>query len=256
MIPLSELAAKYTPWSLSKAELAATCPRRFNHAYVLKTKKKAPTSALLVGQVIHKMLEMCLKGCSIQQALSFAEKDNSALMSDDLEKINALLPYVSSFLQKATTYIDKYSPIHKLIETKLAISQTGSTIGYYDKSCLLRGVVDLALLLKQQHAIIIDHKTGKPKDLSQYESQFGCYRLLLKASYPQLTGMQSAVNFIQEDRVEFDIFRETSIIDPLMDTVITFLNESSKDLADLEKTSTGWWCGWCDYDAGCPAKAA
>lgn len=251
----SNLVLMYAPWSTSKIETAIQCPKKFGLAYA--SKPKLPTtgnSDALVGKAAHYILEKITQGVPLPVAYAEAIQKFS-LTSVETSRVDELKPYLDNFLHKFESWCTRHAAKERITELKLAVDQKGNPISYFDKHVFFRGVLDLVVLLENApHAVVIDHKTGKPRDMSHYARQLENYVLLLKSHYLRLTGFVTAINFLQIDQVVFQPLREVDAIGTLMDPLIAYLNKSTENLTDLEKTNVGPLCGWCDYRQHCPAR--
>lgn len=245
---------KYAPWSASKADVARQCPLKFKHSYVHKTTKGRPGEEALVGIAVHKILELCLLGKSLDEAKAIAMNDpKNRLLTREREKVEMAMPAVATFLRRTLSFVDKMGGAEILVEKKIAASFTGRPLKFFDNSGLLRGVLDVGLLFKNRpHLMVIDHKTGKNRGLDYYGWQFLSYTLLAKANYPQITHVIPAIHWVQDEYTDTGSPVEVSSILEWVDQVVEHLNLVTLDAAEnLDIGKPSKLCDWCDYQALC-----
>jgi hypothetical protein len=250
---------KYAPWSVSKADVAKQCPLKFRHSYVHKTEKGRAGEEAQVGITVHRILELCLLGKSVDEAKAIAFDDPKVrLLSVEKEKIEAAMPAVSTFLRRTTSFVDRMGGAEYLIEKKLASSFTGEAVKFFDNSGLLRGVMDVGLLFKNRpHLMVIDHKTGKNRGIEYYSWQFLSYTLLGKVNFPHITHVIPAIHWVQDEYTDVGNPIEVPDINVLLDKVLTHLNTTTVEASqDLNVGNPSKLCGWCDYQPLCPLQNA
>ena len=250
------LITTHGPWSVSKIDTLKQCPKKFTYNYINKTKVERPVSkALLVGQAVHKVLQYAITGRNLDASFEFAIAE-CKLTSEETDEVNGYRPAITSFLTKYKSYLLKYDIRESIIEKQYAVSLTGTPSKFFDNATtFIRGVVDLAMFTRAQpHLIVIDHKTGKYRDFSHYTTQFDFYRLLLRASYPTVTGIVTGVHRVSDANIQTSQLVDVSDIEPLYNKVVTHMNSVAAGITDLEERKTGWWCRFCDYADGCQAR--
>lgn len=247
----TDLVLKYGPWSLSKADCAAQCPKKFDLQYIHKGPKTRNNSDALVGQAVHKVLELVMQATPAVKAYE-AASIMYQLTSVEQARVDDLRPFVDNFVVKFEDWCKRHNVHQTITERKFAVDIEGNPTEFFGGKTFFRGVVDLmAFMSDMPHVAILDHKTGKPRGISHYKNQFDSYRLLIKAKYPRLTGAITGINFLQIDQVIFQKFSNLPEIPALMDTIMIYLNESTKNLDNLERTIPGPLCGWCDHHLMC-----
>jgi len=257
----TSIVTEYAPWSISKAEVARQCPHRFYLQYILKKKMNVPpTKEALIGKAVHSAVEYAL-GSQGKMSVSKCFKIGIAehnLTSKEIEEARGLQPAVENFIRRFVAYREKHGILTPKIEQRLAIDFEGNPVQFWDnKKGLIRGVLDLsAPFLKRPWALILDHKTGKERELQYFDKQFNAYALFLKASDPDLEAIKLGINFIRADRVDFKKgMMDVRDIQPIFERVLTFLNENTCDVPKHDVVRPGPLCGWCDYSSICPAHA-
>lgn len=257
IIEPTDLTLKYSPWSVSKADCASLCPRKFNKTYINKPKEKAPEKTdALIGKAVHKILEYALDGQSIDRAFKFALGEFS-LTWEEKEEIAFFKPNVIEFLQRFAIYRKKVSGYKPTLEEKLGVTVDWKPTQFFAKNVFMRGVIDLSMdIIGKPHTIIIDHKTGKVRDLSYYEAQFDSYMLLKRATIPNLEKIIVGVNYIRDKEIKIRkkpaVLNDVRDITPIGNRVMHYLNNASSNLLDLSITKKSPLCNWCDHKDGCP----
>lgn len=249
----SETVLKYAPWSLSKANTAKDCPRKFYYNYVVKEKKVANADAL-VGQATHSALEFASEGRPVSRAIEFA-MDKYTLTINEQERVLAFQPSIENFLKRFKDYCKQHGAHPPQYEKKLAVDINGKVVSNFfdNKRVFLRGVLDIAVLFKNKpYALVLDHKTGKDRGLTYYQQQFLIYRILMKAQHPDLKKIGSGINWVKADRTDIGEFTAIPSIEGPMAAFIEFLNESTNELGDLSEYRQNRLCDWCDYKSLCP----
>jgi hypothetical protein len=253
----SQFVRDHAPWSISKAEVARQCPKKFFLQYVDKVKTgQGSNSAARIGKAVHTAMEYILKGNPVAQAFRLAASVHE-LLSDEINTINDYIPAAKKFMAHYKNYCVQHRAQPPEVELKLAVDINGKPVRFFDNAnCFLRGVIDLAVQFKgRSDVLIIDHKTGAEKEFDHFKHQFAAYQLLIKARYPALQAAYVGLNYLGTDKV---VLLPTPFslkeIDPLMDSVVQFLNDATADADNFEMTRCGPLCNWCEYKASgdCP----
>jgi hypothetical protein len=255
LVQPSAFVLEHAPWSSSKSDTAEQCPYKFYRQYIKKDKTPTNVDALL-GQVIHAALEYVLYGMAPKPAVNKA-LEKYALTSNEIDKVYDFVPNIANFKHKFTAYQKKHSGLQPKVEQKLAVTLEGKPVKFFAKEGIFfRGALDLSMLFSARAiGLILDHKTGKQRELVHYKRQFDAYRWLLKATCPELEGALSAIHFVAEDTIDFfpGIFPLKDPIE-LRNTVVTNLNKATANSSDFTRTNKGPLCAWCGYkELGCPA---
>lgn len=132
-----------TTWSYSSLTAYETCPRRFEITKISKRIQESQSEAMLHGNEVHKALELNIK-------------DGTPLPA----KYKQYIPIVEAV---------KATPGEKHAEIKFGLTEDLKPTTFFGHDVWVRGVLDLAIV-REDSAVIIDWKTGKPKeDASQLE---------------------------------------------------------------------------------------
>lgn len=253
-----EYVQKNGPWSFSKAGVIQKCSLQYDYKYGPHKKEyteetsQSPESR--IGVVVHKALEFALDRIAVKQAFQFAI-DQAELTNDEAEKVMSYFDQVARF----TAFIERFKvkhgvkPQNVMIEYKIGISPEFRNVQFFDKTGLFRGVLDFTMLTAKGDAVIIDHKSGKQKALSEYEDQCKAYCVLALAFRPELHGVQTGINFVQTDKLEWNKWVSAETIrNEYHPWLVKFLTESCSGLQKPPTATKGWWCDWCGYKAFCP----
>jgi CRISPR/Cas system-associated exonuclease Cas4 (RecB family) len=253
----SDFVRKFAPWSVSKINVAAQCPYRFYLQYTEKKKMGLPTtSAALVGRAIHTLMENNTKGFKPEVAKRLAIEMHN-LTTNEIETVEGFLPAIAKFNSRMAAYQTRMS-LGKLQPEQLwAIDFAGKPAKYWGKNVFLRGAVDLhATFLKRPYAFVLDHKTGKWKELNEYKWQFAAYKLLLRTHKPEVIKIQIGVNHLFTETIDMkqglDDVRDVAT---MFSAFMKYVNEQTRAAYNHNITRRGPLCDWCDYKTICPAHA-
>lgn len=255
---LPSYAAAGIPWSYSKAEVAAKCSLQYDFKYGAARKTYTEdTSAFTesrVGSAVHKALELALDGTPIAKSFQVAI-DMTELAHDEAETTHSFVDNVTAFVKRAAAFRVKYNikPHNVFLEYRIGLSPDFKSVPFFENSGLFRGVLDLVMLTPYGDAVVIDHKSGKQKEMSEYEAQCKAYCILILARHPQITGVKTGVSFLLTGALEWNarVSAET-IRNEYHPWLLKFLAESSTGLQLPPTPKKDWWCGWCGYKALCP----
>lgn len=134
--------SKEIPWSFSKVEAFELCPKKFYHANIARDVQDVFGHEAEYGKEVHKAFEL-------------------RLVPDKKGKFKPLpldLQHHEKVMKKLFA-----APGDAMPEQKLAINKDMEPTGFFDNDVWGRGVVDY-LKINGDTMLIIDHKTGRPKD--------------------------------------------------------------------------------------------
>jgi len=255
---IPEYVQKNGPWSFSKAGVIAKCSLQYDYKYgpdkKTFTEEISSTADSRIGVVVHKALEFALDDMPVKKAFQFAI-DQGELTNDETEKVMSFYDQVDKFVARMAAFRLKHGVRKQnvMIEHKIGMSPTFKPVHFFEKTGLFRGVLDYMLLTGRGDAVVIDHKSGKQKELEHYADQCKAYCVLALAYRPEIKGVQTAINFVQTDKLLWNprVTAET-IRAEYHPWLVKFLEESCKGLEKPPAPTEGWWCGWCGYKAFCP----
>jgi CRISPR/Cas system-associated exonuclease Cas4 (RecB family) len=181
--------------------------------------------------------------------------DKWQLTTDEAEKLGSYYEQMSHFVAFIKQFRLKYGvrPQNVYLEYKIGISRDFRITKFYDNTGLFRGALDLTLITNRGDAIVIDHKSGKQKELSAYEDQCKAYCILALAFRPELRGVQTAINFVQTDQLAWNPHVTADTIrKEYHPWLLDYLDKATVGLQSPPTPQEGWWCGWCEYKPICP----
>jgi hypothetical protein len=280
----------YGPWSISKVGSIEKCSLQFDYKYGPQKQKELETYfESRIGVAVHHALELALGGTAIRTAFQHSA-DKHELTSNEIEELEAFYEQIQRFAAKMSAFQQKHGvhPAHVMIEKKLGMRSDFTSCSFFEKGVpdvcgvcrksrenhdsagkcqygdtvfketlpvFFRGVVDFAMLTKNKDLIIIDHKSGKEKDISQYEAQFKSYCLMAHATIPDLRGVQTAINFVMTDKMIWNPYVKADVIrNEYRPWLVEYLTRSCEKLLRPPSPSQGWWCNWCGYKSICPVN--
>ena len=170
------MTLKTLPWSYSSLTAFETCPRRFHEVKILKNFADPPNEAAMHGNEVHKALELDLKG---EKALPEKYKEYRPL----IERVKA-------------------APGKKLVEFKFALTQGFKPVGFFDKGAWVRGVIDFGLV-NPKTAVILDWKTGKPKD---DHDQLKLFAAVAFHTYPYIETVHTGYAWLGHNKLQQEKF--------------------------------------------------
>lgn len=242
----------YAPWSPSKASLAAQCGKAFKLRYIDKIKGEGQSTAARIGNVAHRVQELALQGTSVSEAIKEATAENTELTHSETETVKTFAEAVGIFLGKINTFGHQHPIKETHTEIALAITPDFKSCDYKDPEAMIRGIVDVALLLDSNHLIIIDHKSGKKHAMSKFATQLNIYTIMGYAHFPDVKGVQTAINFMAHDaEVKWAAARTPKYIEDVLQPWLTkYLTTKVQKLKTFDANITPL-CGWCDYRQIC-----
>ena len=254
---IPEYVQKNGPWSFSKAGVIAKCSLQYDYKYGTQKRPEEPrvsSEDSRIGVAVHKALEFALDNIPIKKAFQFAI-DQGELTTDESERVMSFFDQINRFVKRIAAFKEKNGvrPQNVLIEYKIGMTADFKNCQFFDKTGLFRGVLDFTMLTAQGDAVVIDHKSGKQKDLKYYEDQCKAYCVLALAFRPELRGVQTAINFVQTDQLLWNprVTAET-IRNEYHPWLLKFLADSCASLQSPPEPHEGWWCDWCGYKGSCP----
>lgn len=245
----------YNPWSPSKADLAGTCSLAFKLRYIDKVEGGPRGTAAKVGVAAHRAQELVLEGKEVSEAMEQAIDDcGEDLTHSEVEKTRSFTSAIVDFKNKIDAFASKHPVKEFFLEQKWAITPDFTPCDFFDKSGMIRGVVDFGMLLESGHLIVIDHKTGRKRPLDYYGTQLDVYAVMGRAYFPDIEGVQCAVNFLAHDTVDWAPHKKASYVGKVLHPWLTnYLNNRASKVEGFE-ARTGRHCSWCDYKALCPTQ--
>src|ERR1019366_313643 len=200
-----------------------------------------------IGVAVHKVLEMALGGMEVKMAFDYV-LSTDGLTTQEMEDVHAFYEQVARFIKRMADFKLRHGVQHTFIEERWGLTHTFEPATFFNKTSFFRGVVDFAMLTKEGDLVIIDHKTGKEKELSYYEMQFCAYAVMGLAKFPKIRGVQTAINFTATDNLRWNKFISASQIrDELQPKLVKHIIDSTVGLDEEPKATKGWYCDWCGF---------
>ena len=245
------------PWSYTKLGTLETCSLQFDYKYgpnkLVELVKSADSR---IGVAVHTALELALKGRPLEMALLQAGDDHG-LTSAELEELDARGDQIADFVRRMEDFQAKNRVRDCCIEQKWGINSSFEWSGFWGDNGskpFFRGAVDLAMLTGSNDLIIIDHKSGKQRDIEHYRNQLKIYALMGLARFPAARGVQCAINFVMPNKLEWDKYVKADVI---VAEYRPWLERHMSDVANAllsEPVPTKTrLCDWCGYKPICPA---
>jgi ATP-dependent exoDNAse (exonuclease V) beta subunit len=156
-LPLLE----HAPWSPSKADLAGKCPLAFKYRYVDKIKPEEKNTYAKVGTVVHRAQELVLLGTHVDESFATAIKEEPSLTTTEIETVKTFIEPVINFKKRIDSFAQKHPIKEMLTEQQWSITPTFDGCEFFNDAGMMRGIIDLAMRLENDHLIILDHKTAR-----------------------------------------------------------------------------------------------
>lgn len=253
---------KHGPWSISKTNLLDLCAAQYAYKYVDKLKEGKKSSSSRVGVVAHALLESELKapGQELAGLLEIA-RDKEGLSSEEHRQVMTRIPAISDFAARIRRFKKANGVTQEFIEHQLAIKADFTKTSFFDKTGLLRGVLDHGMITDANVMIVLDHKSGKKKKMEEHSTQFYAYMLMVMANFP-VAAVQCGINYIGTDQVEWyprangdsGVWTRAEVSE-LRIWLEHYLNKSVRKLAMIDENAaepeTGWQCDYCGYVDAC-----
>ncbi len=247
--------AVYSPWSPSKADLANTCALAFKYRYIDKIRSEIKGSAAKIGTAAHRVTEHTLNGVDLNQAVQLTLEEYVAdLTTTEVEKVRSFSPNIEAFKDRFDKLAQKHPVKEVFVEKQWAIREDFTACDYMDPTAMIRGIIDLAILLESGQLLIIDHKSGRPWGLSKYMTQLDIYAIFGLAHVPNLKAVQCGVHYISNADLKWAEVRSADYIVKLLHPwLINLLNARTQRLEGFTATLSKA-CSWCDFRNICPAR--
>lgn len=242
------------PWSISKMGVIERCSLQYDFKYgSQKQPELVQFAESRVGTAVHAALENALKGLEVKRALLHAQ-DDYELTSAEVEELNSRSEQIERFVAKMAKFKQRYGVTQESIEEKWAMDAEFKKASFFDKGVFFRGVVDLAYMTSSGDLVIIDHKSGKQRDLSYYETQLKVYALMGLARFPHIRGVQTAINFVMADQVDWaGHVTADKIRSEYAPWLVGQMTKACEGLLKEPTPNKSKLCDWCGYKPICPA---
>jgi hypothetical protein len=201
------------------------------------------------------VLELAIQGDTVNAALDKALTEYRAELTDrESEDVRALTASIDSFLMRFSRLTAKHGMQELFVEQTWAITPDFEACAYDDPAAMIRGIVDLAVLLRSGQLLIVDHKSGRPASVTKYMTQLDVYATMGLSKLPQVTAVQCGVHFLKNEKLDWAAVRTPDYIRTILRPWLRdFLNQRALGLEGYAP-SVGRHCAWCDYKQICPAQ--
>lgn len=245
----------YAPWSLSKSDLAAKCPKAFKLRYIDKLPRKEGTEAK-IGVTAHRALELMLQGGESEQALAQALEEAPLLLSKEIDAVRALYPAMCDFVARMARFKEKHGAVKEFFEESWTLDRNFQPVAWDSPEAFFRGVVDYAILTESGYLVVIDHKSGRRRPVDYYAAQLDAYALLGLAHLPDIKGVHAALHFVKTKDLDWHFLRKESEIRGMLRSALMDMLKRRADMLTEFSASPSTLCKWCDFYAGCEEGTA
>lgn len=252
------------PWSLSKANVLATCASQYDFKYIQKVKEGAKSTQSRVGTTAHTIQEHALNHAPTFEDLQrFAREqiDKDGLTHNEAVEVTAKLAGVVDFARRVGELKAQYGVRKELVEHKLAMTADWRPTDFFARDAFLRGVIDYGLVTEAGVLLLVDHKAGRRKRIGEHAPQFYVYMdlAIVNFSVGEVDGIQSGINYFGSPDLDWfprfsgepGAWTRAEIVRHAGPWLEDFLNRLTKRLTVIsDRThgpSTGWQCEYCGY---------
>jgi CRISPR/Cas system-associated exonuclease Cas4 (RecB family) len=247
------------PWSYSKAGDAISCPHLLNLKYLDKVRpaETAVNLPMEIGNAAHLAIELALDGMDVEEAFTkIAESD--AYIEAVKEGVRDYREAVEEFVTGFRTYAKTFKLVTVKTEGKYAIMPDFTATTFFNNSCLIRGKIDLLGITYNGRCLVIDHKSGMVRPISDHQQQLDIYAVMACAEYPQITEVRGAIHHMGADknpqgtRTAWSSEYSTEAVKTVLrKKLIAWLTQAAEDAVTREPRKN-WKCKNCVYKPTCP----
>lgn len=270
-------------WSFSKLKMLNKCPLQFYLKYMLKAKVDAPLVVSVVteqGKAAHEILELVVKGKSIEDAFRIIRKKYQEILPGSLwedgapdekgvihEKggVGRSEYSITKFREKLDAF-EKRNPVKRyLTELKIGVTRDWEPTGFFtnnpdkpENDVYFRGVVDLIIQLDNGDALFVDFKFGPPSVMGvrNFQEQLDTYKVLFSKGVQEYGDGQSGVFFVRDGEVVMGSMTTKQDIENTLVNRVEFSIQGAIDSVKetkFFKHKRGPHCQWCDFNDICKA---
>ena len=251
MTNINDIVLQFSPWSISKADLAKKCPKAFAFRYVEKLGSSSGTEAR-VGTAAHRSIELQRQGVHPVEAEETAVREAKDLTTAELEDLAALRGGIHDYIRRIQEYRTRHGDIvHEAQESRLGVDAKGNAADYNDPKTFFRGSVDDLLEHGTGKGVSIDHKSGKLKTAADYAKQLDGYNVLIVANRPSVKKISSGIHFVRHKHLDWhNTVHRDHVMRTLLPWLRHYIETCARNLGQYEATPTRL-CPWCDYIDKC-----
>lgn len=208
---------KPLPWSYSSLDTFKSCPRKFEALRVSKSVVEEKGDATVWGEVAHKHFEERLRdGTALPDTLTDHE------------------PYLARLVKL---------PGEAGVEQKIALNRKMQPCGFFDADVWYRGVIDYTKVNRRTgHALLIDHKFGKP------HSKFAQLKLFALWTFAAHADVETAEvrYYWAKERREVSASYTRDMIPHLWGEFVPDLKQYAEAFREeIWQPRQSGLCGWC-----------
>ncbi len=204
-------------FSHSALSVFETCPKQFEHIYILKDVSREDTEETLWGSKVHKELEdYATVGSPVKQ---------------DICAFGAKIIDATRNWEGGT-----------FAENKFGLTADYKPTDFYSTDAALRGVIDYGAI-NGNRALLVDYKTGKMKDDFK---QMQIFTVAAFAMYPQLEKVKASYVWLKYEQTTDRVFERTdlpSLIAEVEDRVSVV--RAHVEAGNFPMKPSGLCRGWC-----------
>lgn len=270
-LSLHPLVKRHAPWSLSKAGVLQKCARQFNFKYIIKEKETSKSAQSKVGTTAHAIQEFALNSLPTYEELeahAIEKMGADQLTHSEKTEVAAKLHGVSDFVTRVSNMKRQYGVRRELVEYQMAVDECWNPVAFHDPRAILRGVLDYGLLTDSGVLLVVDHKSGRRKRITEHSEQFYIYMAMAIAHFSDVVGVQCAINYFGAEKLDWyprldqanGPWSRSEIEMQIIPWINRYLNTLAKRLPRLDanppEPETGWQCEYCGFADRCDAGTA
>lgn len=249
-------------WSHSKSKTLSKCSLKFLLEYILKisvqdTGERDDTSSLRhIGTAAHTILELARQGVDLEDAYGKAKETHIEEVTEEYwENVELLKPNIREFLHRLKIF-EMQNPVEVAhTELKVAVDKDWNPVHFFSKDAFYRGVIDLPIHLKNNDAVILDHKHGGNPEfgLRNYMDQLDSYGALFMFGVERVDGIAPGIHFIKEGGIVIGDRKPASYYEKVPDRILATIKSSIMYVEDNNKFlhSRNNLCKYCDFQPIC-----
>lgn len=248
---------RHRPWSVSKLG-TLDCPRSFWYRYVLLDRGTETGSESKIGSVVHNVQEHSLLGHELSEGARLDQEADKALLTEE-ERASAgqRMEGVKAFTERVKVWEEKNEVVDRVVEGSFAIGLDWNKCEETDKNVLVRGRIDYVGVTPRGLARVVDHKTGKKREIDYHTTQLHTYGLLTLPRYPHIKAIQAGIHYVGDPELHWlPVISAYDVVNRLRPWFVTTLNRQTTNLVQIEqgkaKAKPTPLCGWCSYKDKCP----
>lgn len=291
---------RHSPWSYSKCGVLEKCVLQYHKKHVQRKRELGESSESKVGVAVHYVTECVTKeDTAPTDELLNRAVERGKLTLTEKDAMMSFVPKVEKFADWLRNFIHQNGVTETLVEHKMAINRRFEDVPFMPTrpwtpeellvpwtgreperpagkplngeeltravldgtAPVMRGLLDLGLMTRNNDLVIIDHKTGKHRNIADHAAQLNIYRLFAVARYP-VRAVQCAIHYVETGRIDWTppmtAAQVRAVIQPWL---VTYLNKQHYRLQLVDgptppQPEVGWQCSYCGFVHECEAGRA